>query len=139
MSASRTCRISPARSVQSLARRRGNIATPRSRAVTPGRREAASPGSINTSLNWFTPTEHTRWFRGYGFRAPRFARPRNDNGAIFSKFWSIASPIRLRTNDGDLTMLNHVSIGVRDIARTKRFYDAALKPLGYRSEERRVG
>ena len=28
-------------------------------------------------------------------------------------------------------MLNHVSIGVRDIARTKRFYDAALKSLGY--------
>lgn len=28
-------------------------------------------------------------------------------------------------------MINHVSIGVRDIARTKRFYDAALKPLGY--------
>ena len=28
-------------------------------------------------------------------------------------------------------MLNHVSIGVRDVARTKRFYDAALKPLGY--------
>ena len=28
-------------------------------------------------------------------------------------------------------MLNHVSIGVRDIARTKRFYDATLKPLGY--------
>ena len=28
-------------------------------------------------------------------------------------------------------MLNHVSIGVRDIARTKRFYDAALAPLGY--------
>lgn len=28
-------------------------------------------------------------------------------------------------------MLNHVSIGVRDIARTKRFYDTALKPLGY--------
>jgi catechol 2,3-dioxygenase-like lactoylglutathione lyase family enzyme len=28
-------------------------------------------------------------------------------------------------------MLNHVSVGVRDIARTKRFYDAALKPLGY--------
>lgn len=28
-------------------------------------------------------------------------------------------------------MLNHVSIGVRDIARTRRFYDAALKPLGY--------
>ena len=29
-------------------------------------------------------------------------------------------------------MLNHVSIGVRDIAATKRFDDAALKPLGYK-------
>lgn len=29
-------------------------------------------------------------------------------------------------------MLNHVSIGVRDLARAKRFYDAALGPLGYR-------
>ncbi|MBM3600917.1 MAG: VOC family protein [Alphaproteobacteria bacterium] len=29
-------------------------------------------------------------------------------------------------------MLNHVSIGVRDIARTKRFYDAVLTPLGYK-------
>jgi catechol 2,3-dioxygenase-like lactoylglutathione lyase family enzyme len=28
-------------------------------------------------------------------------------------------------------MLDHISIGVRDIARTRRFYDAALKPLGY--------
>jgi catechol 2,3-dioxygenase-like lactoylglutathione lyase family enzyme len=28
-------------------------------------------------------------------------------------------------------MLNHVSIGVRDLDRTKRFYDAALLPLGY--------
>jgi len=28
-------------------------------------------------------------------------------------------------------MINHVSIGVRNIAATKRFYDAALKPLGY--------
>ena len=28
-------------------------------------------------------------------------------------------------------MINHISIGVRDIAQTKRFYDAALKPLGY--------
>ena len=30
-------------------------------------------------------------------------------------------------------MINHVSIGVRDIAQTKRFYDAALKPLGYKA------
>ncbi len=28
-------------------------------------------------------------------------------------------------------MIDHVSIGVRDVARTKRFYDAVLKPLGY--------
>jgi catechol 2,3-dioxygenase-like lactoylglutathione lyase family enzyme len=28
-------------------------------------------------------------------------------------------------------MINHISLGVREIARTKRFYDAALKPLGY--------
>ena len=28
-------------------------------------------------------------------------------------------------------MFDHVSIGVRDVPRTKRFYDAALKPLGY--------
>jgi catechol 2,3-dioxygenase-like lactoylglutathione lyase family enzyme len=29
-------------------------------------------------------------------------------------------------------MINHISIGVRDPARTKRFYDAALMPLGYK-------
>jgi len=29
-------------------------------------------------------------------------------------------------------MLAHVSIGVRDLKRTKRFYDAALAPLGYK-------
>jgi catechol 2,3-dioxygenase-like lactoylglutathione lyase family enzyme len=28
-------------------------------------------------------------------------------------------------------MLDHVSIGVRDIAKAKVFYDAALKPLGF--------
>ena len=28
-------------------------------------------------------------------------------------------------------MLAHVSIGVRNIAATKKFYDAALQPLGY--------
>lgn len=28
-------------------------------------------------------------------------------------------------------MLDHVSIGVRDVAAARRFYDAALKPLGY--------
>ena len=28
-------------------------------------------------------------------------------------------------------MLDHISIGVRDLARARRFYDAALKPLGY--------
>jgi catechol 2,3-dioxygenase-like lactoylglutathione lyase family enzyme len=28
-------------------------------------------------------------------------------------------------------MIDHVSIGVRDVAAAKRFYDAALGPLGY--------
>ena len=28
-------------------------------------------------------------------------------------------------------MLNHVSIGVRDIAKSRAFYDQALAPLGY--------
>jgi catechol 2,3-dioxygenase-like lactoylglutathione lyase family enzyme len=28
-------------------------------------------------------------------------------------------------------MINHISIGVRDIPRAKRFYDAVLAPLGY--------
>jgi len=28
-------------------------------------------------------------------------------------------------------MINHVSIGVRDLATSKHFYDAALAPLGY--------
>jgi catechol 2,3-dioxygenase-like lactoylglutathione lyase family enzyme len=29
-------------------------------------------------------------------------------------------------------MIDHLSIGVRDIARSRSFYDAALAPLGYR-------
>lgn len=29
-------------------------------------------------------------------------------------------------------MIDHLSIGVRDVGRTKRFYDAALVPLGYK-------
>jgi catechol 2,3-dioxygenase-like lactoylglutathione lyase family enzyme len=28
-------------------------------------------------------------------------------------------------------MIDHVSIGVRDLDRAKRFYDATLEPLGY--------
>lgn len=28
-------------------------------------------------------------------------------------------------------MINHVPIGVRDVGKAKRFYDACLKPLGY--------
>ena len=28
-------------------------------------------------------------------------------------------------------MFDHISIGVRDVPRAKRFYDAALTPLGY--------
>ncbi|MGH7118019.1 MAG: VOC family protein [Acetobacteraceae bacterium] len=29
-------------------------------------------------------------------------------------------------------MFDHISIGVRDVARARRFYDAVLAPLGYR-------
>lgn len=29
-------------------------------------------------------------------------------------------------------MLNHISLGVQDLDRARRFYDAALAPLGYR-------
>ncbi len=29
-------------------------------------------------------------------------------------------------------MINHVSIGVRDLSKAGRFYDAALEPLGYK-------
>ncbi len=28
-------------------------------------------------------------------------------------------------------MLNHVSIGVRDLARARAFYDAVFAPIGY--------
>jgi catechol 2,3-dioxygenase-like lactoylglutathione lyase family enzyme len=28
-------------------------------------------------------------------------------------------------------MLDHVSIGVKDVARAKKFYDSVMKPLGY--------
>jgi catechol 2,3-dioxygenase-like lactoylglutathione lyase family enzyme len=31
----------------------------------------------------------------------------------------------------EVSMFDHISIGVRDLARTKRFYDAVLRPLGY--------
>jgi catechol 2,3-dioxygenase-like lactoylglutathione lyase family enzyme len=30
-----------------------------------------------------------------------------------------------------MTMLDHISIGVRDIDRARKFYDATLEPLGY--------
>ena|SRR5690349_3996246 len=29
-------------------------------------------------------------------------------------------------------MLNHISIGVKDLTKARRFYDAALEPLGYK-------
>jgi catechol 2,3-dioxygenase-like lactoylglutathione lyase family enzyme len=29
-------------------------------------------------------------------------------------------------------MIAHISIGVRDVGRSKRFYDAVLEPLGYK-------
>src|SRR5437764_1426848 len=47
---------------------------------------------------------------------------------VRSRALAYLSPVSTK---GRQTMLNHVSIGVRDIAATRRFYDAALKPLGY--------
>ena len=32
-------------------------------------------------------------------------------------------------------MINHLSVGVRDIAAARRFYDAALSPLDYDVEQ----
>jgi catechol 2,3-dioxygenase-like lactoylglutathione lyase family enzyme len=32
----------------------------------------------------------------------------------------------------ELPMIDHLSLGVRDVACAKRFYDAALAPLGYK-------
>ena len=34
--------------------------------------------------------------------------------------------------NGGLALISHVSVGVRDIAKAGRFYDAALAPLGYK-------
>jgi len=31
-----------------------------------------------------------------------------------------------------MKMLRHVSIGVEDLAKSRRFYDGALEPLGYK-------
>jgi catechol 2,3-dioxygenase-like lactoylglutathione lyase family enzyme len=36
-------------------------------------------------------------------------------------------------------MIDHISIGVRDIARAKHFYDAALAPLGYTCQSESEG
>src|ERR1700733_1159800 len=60
--------------------------------------------------------------------------------AIFPKPWN-ASRTRVpwtrttrspacRLDQGRSFMFDHISIGVRDIAKAKAFYDAALKPLG---------
>ena len=29
-------------------------------------------------------------------------------------------------------MIAHISVGVRDVEKSKRFYDAVLEPLGYK-------
>jgi catechol 2,3-dioxygenase-like lactoylglutathione lyase family enzyme len=34
-------------------------------------------------------------------------------------------------------MIAHISIGVRDVERSKRFYDAVLEPLGYKLHQSR--
>jgi catechol 2,3-dioxygenase-like lactoylglutathione lyase family enzyme len=47
---------------------------------------------------------------------------------------SALPPYSSRINNdprGEFPMIDHISIGVRDVAATKKFYDAALAPLGY--------
>src|SRR5205085_7638078 len=39
---------------------------------------------------------------------------------------------RVAVPQGDCPMLHHVSVGVRDVERAARFYDAALGALGYK-------
>ena len=51
---------------------KGHLCRAPSTAVIPGRREAASPESINTDPSDPITTQE------YGFRAPAFGRPRND-------------------------------------------------------------
>jgi catechol 2,3-dioxygenase-like lactoylglutathione lyase family enzyme len=75
--------------------------------------------------------EATRWsFTGITADSFRWIGERSsDDGAswrreaVFEARRAILPAVR--------PMLDHVSIGVRDLARAKRFYDAALQPLGY--------
>ncbi len=75
--------------------------------------------------------EATRWrfvdiapdsFCWLGERSP-------DDGAS----WQLEARFLARRHDAPEAkpMLDHVSIGVSDLAAAKRFYDAALQPLGY--------
>jgi catechol 2,3-dioxygenase-like lactoylglutathione lyase family enzyme len=80
--------------------------------------------------------EATRWsfteitpdsFRWRGERS-------RDDGATWhlqAEFFARRMQLDPSSKGRQRSMIDHVSIGVRDIARTKHFYDAALKPLGY--------
>jgi catechol 2,3-dioxygenase-like lactoylglutathione lyase family enzyme len=47
-------------------------------------------------------------------------------------FWRNASAPDQFFSAGVTIMFDHISIGVHNIAATKKFYDAVLQPLGYR-------
>src|ERR1700754_158005 len=53
--------------------------------------------------------------------------------AQFSPSLAPCTRLTVSAQHTETAMLNHISIGVRDIARNKAFYDAALKPLGYKA------
>src|ERR1041384_1949318 len=103
MSASRTCRISRARSMRNSAPRRGSTGAPPEH----------------------DPEKHVLdrdrgWEPVFGQDHARF---------IERNFLQVFPPLPsyLSADIAEAAMLNHVSIGVRDVARSKRFYDAALK------------
>jgi catechol 2,3-dioxygenase-like lactoylglutathione lyase family enzyme len=77
----------------------------------------------------------TRW--SFTEITPASFRWRGEHSRDAGASWQLQADIHAcrAASQGKFTrsqaMLDHVSIGVRDIARAKKFYDCALQPLGY--------
>src|ERR1700691_1919903 len=68
-------------------------------------------------------------FALHGSKLAIFPKPRNAGGTRLTSTRTIGS-LACRLHQEKSFMFDHMSIGVRDIAKAKAFYDAALKPLG---------